>query len=745
MLESHQDFANEVPLTSVAAAALKSDDASTAERLSLAETNIETATVESQVVEKSIETATLEPVVEITVESPVEPSMSAVETQEVLTANHSVEAAAEEVQIESTDSVVSAVADLTKEEPSVETTIEPPVEPSLSAVETQEVRAAVEDPANHDRQAVAEEVQTESSDLGEAAVAVHTKEEPLIETTIDPPVEAAETLVTQHAVVEAPVAEATQTTSTDSGPINLSSVEEEPLIETTINTSADASSSSPLNNIETKLTEGSAETKIEAEAAQAATANNIDLGVVDSANASKVEPVIDYSKAVEAPVEASTKPTAEDVAAESLSQTATLNAAESASSLIDATVESTVESSAVEEPQKDAEQMTLESVTLHTVQVQVESLQTDELLQTTSALDERAAEHLEQFSSCSDDSKPATGSESLTEDESEVLTQSLSKWDTLSEDLRELEGQSEAMVNELLSAAPAVVNSTTASGGAKEESGHVVEESGEVNMTLESMTLAEVKAGVGSLETDLLLDARNTLEKEAEAVATKEKVEVEAAEEDVTLFEETIEAEILSMDSISETTDAIEAETSVMLEVMFGSEQGSSQPSEPVPEHHKLVPEEDQDPVTDGEAKIEAAEREGSILEAMTLESVTLAEVEASLGTLETEFLGETTGYLEKEAELLAGEKSMEVENVVVSEETTEALKMESLSLPEAEELSEALQTEALMEELFFSVPGHLSGVTQSQTGPETVREHVSDGKFYEETLNSRFLLILRN
>lgn len=734
-LESHQDFANEVPLTSVAAAALKSDDASTAERLSLAETNIETATVESQVVEKIIETATLEPVVEITVESPVEPSMSAVETQEVLTANHSVEAAAEEVQIESTDSVVSAVADLTKEEPSVETTIEPPVEPSLSAVETQEVRAAVEDPANHDRQAVAEEVQTESSDLGEAAVAVHTKEEPLIETTIDPPVEAAETLVTQHAVVEAP----------DSGPVNLSSVEEEPLIETTINTSVDTSSSSPLNNVETKLTEGSAEIKIEAEAAQAATANNIDLGVVDSANASKVEPVIDYSKAVEAPVEASTKPTAEGVAAESLSQTATLNAAESASSPIDATVESTVESSAVEEPQKDAEQMTLESVTLHTVQVQVESLQTDELLQTTSALDERAAEHLEQFSSCSDDSKPATGSESLTEDESEVLTQSLSKWDTLSEDLRELEGQSEAMVNELLSAAPAVVNSTTASGGAKEESGHVVEESGEVNMTLESMTLAEVKAGVGSLETDLLLDARNTLEKEAEAVATKEKVEVEAAEEDVTLFEETIEAEILSMDSISETTDAIEAETSVMLEVMFGSEQGSSQPSEPVPEHHKLVPEEDQDPVTDGEAKIEAAEREGSILEAMTLESVTLAEVEASLGTLETEFLGETTGYLEKEAELLAGEKSMEVENVVVSEETTEALKMESLSLPEAEELSEALQTEALMEELFFSVPGHLSGVTQSQTGPETVRENVLDGKFYEETLNSRFLLILRN
>jgi len=69
----------------------------------------------------------------------------------------------------------------------------------------------------------------------------------------------------------------------------------------------------------------------------------------------------------------------------------------------------------------------------------------------------------------------------------------------------------------------------------------------------------------------------------------------------------------------------------------------------------------------------------------------------------------------------------VEVEDGAASEEMTEVLTVESLSLPEADALSEALQTDALMEELLFSVPGHVAGRRESQTGQEVVRENILD------------------
>ncbi|TKS85965.1 ATP synthase-coupling factor 6, mitochondrial [Collichthys lucidus] len=229
-------------------------------------------------------------------------------------------------------------------------------------------------------------------------------------------------------------------------------------------------------------------------------------------------------------------------------------------------------------------------------------------------------------------------------------------------------------------------------------------------MSLESITLAEVKAEVGDLEAEVLLETRNALEKEAEALANEEKMEVKTTIEDAEVFEDTTEVDILTLDSISEATDAIEAETSIIMEAMFGSEQGPKQP----PDTLLVVQTED------------SREQEGT-LEAMTLESMTLAEVEASLGTLENESLSETTDYLEKEAEIFAEEKRMEIDDGVASEEMAEAPKIKSLFLPEDDALSEALQTDTLMEELLFSIPGHVTGVTEDPFGQEVVRMDISN------------------
>ncbi|KAM9345115.1 uncharacterized protein ABDE67_014013 [Symphorus nematophorus] len=379
-----------------------------------------------------------------------------------------------------------------------------------------------------------------------------------------------------------------------------------------------------------------------------------------------------------------------------------------------------------------------------TSSVKVESLKIEELHQTKSTLDEKAEEELQELlaqTGTRAEREAAAETESSSEDESEILTEALSKWDTLSEDLQELEGESGTLVTELFYHVPAVPAKAPGTlktcdhppGGANGESSQVEEKGTEAEaMTLESITLSKVEAEVGSLETEVLLETRNALEKQAEALAKEEKMEAKTTvEEDV--FEDTTEAEFLNLDSISEATDAIEAETSIMMEAMFGSEQGPRQPPDT-----SLIDQKQgqQDQTIDREAEKESGEQEGSVLEAMTLESVTLAEVEASLGTLESEFLSETTNYLEKEAEILAGEKKIEVAEVVVSKEATEALDIESLSLPEDDALSEVLQTDALIEELLFSVPGHVTRVVEGQIGQEAVTTDILDATVANEPVH---------
>ncbi|XP_029376957.1 cell wall protein RBR3-like isoform X2 [Echeneis naucrates] len=166
-------------------------------------------------------------------------------------------------------------------------------------------------------------------------------------------------------------------------------------------------------------------------------------------------------------------------------------------------------------------------------------------------------------------------------------------------------------------------------------------------LTLESVTLAEVTAEVGNLETEVLQETSNVLEKEADAEEKEQRVDVKTIVEDI-VSEDAADAEILTLDSISEASEAIEGKTSVVLEATFGSEQGLTRP----PDILKLAP---QDEMISQEAERESREEEGNALEAMS-PAVTLAEAEACSGTMENKSLSEISAYPEKEAEILVGE-----------------------------------------------------------------------------------------
>ncbi|KAM4607064.1 uncharacterized protein ACJ7VT_015359 [Polymixia lowei] len=416
---------------------------------------------------------------------------------------------------------------------------------------------------------------------------------------------------------------------------------------------------------------------------------------------------------------------------------------------------------APEEGQSVAEVMTLESVT----PAEVKFLPTDALIQTKSALDHEA-ETLVQ------DTLVQTGNRHKfkTIAQTETLTEVLSERDSLSEEVEALEAETDILMKELLCSVPEVVSTMAASvtpssalhttapgphdsprvnwvqseeqrGGAEEA--RVEEERGEaeatvVDVTLESVTLAEVSAAVGSLETDVLKETK---------------------------------AEILTVDSLSEATDVLEAQmsvvleaqTSVVLEAQTCSDLGPiTLPQQSFPEQREAgsrnTATEDRDvligrrEVAGKEKSIgqeavresviggeERGEEEGSVVEAMSLESVTLAEVEAIVGTLENTALTETTVQLEKEADIVAKEERREEEKIsIVSEEKkeTEVLSVESLSLSEADSLFEDLQaeTDVLMEELLFSVPGRVVIVTEDLIGQEVVRE---DGEVVSDAVVS--------
>ncbi|KAM3606176.1 uncharacterized protein V6R79_011954 [Siganus canaliculatus] len=555
---------------------------------------------------------------------------------------------AQGIETRDTDSGIVMNSNAAKEQ---ETIVESPEESSHFFVETQEARAAVVEAAVdlqvEEVESAREELQVETT--GESSVAVSHKQDAasdpvqaLTEATADLTVEntntVSEAVYISSASEEPPPAPAVQTSSTDS----------EPSVETTVDPPVEENS-------------GAQETLQESR---------------DSAAAASVEALIE-TEANAAASAAETSSNGKDAADLPSHSASTQNTEEPAESRVESA------SGSVE-----SEQMTLESVTLHNVNALVQSLKSDELLQTKSTLDEKVEEQLQEMlvqTATGAGSRAAAEAGESSEEQREFLTKALSNWDSLSEDLQELEGESGVLVAELFCHVPAEFSKA----GAAAES----LQTGEETMTLESITLNNVKAEVGSLEAVDLLETREALEKEAEVLIQEENMEVgKRAEEEVTGFEDMAEAEPLTLDSVSEATEALEAETAVILEAMFGSEQGSRHPPSTL---HTSIRDQNLEPQT------EASEQEGNVLEAMTLESVTLAEVEASLGTLENELLCETTQYLEKEAQMLAGEKNVEV----APEETTEALTIESL--PEGDVLLDELQTDALMAELFFSIPGH--------------------------------------
>ncbi|XP_035462036.2 uncharacterized abhydrolase domain-containing protein DDB_G0269086 isoform X2 [Scophthalmus maximus] len=614
--------------------------------------------------------------------------------------------------------------------------IESPVEAGLPTVDAVETRpSAVEGPVEptvHLTVDYPTQVRAKSVELGVDTISNTTTVEPLLETTIDPSVEASRPLVVTPepgASVAEGAVETTIDPSVEASPPPVVTPEPrasvaEGAVETMIDPSVEASTP-PVVTPEARasVAEGAVETTIEAQAVQT---NSTDSWFKVPLVAT-VEPLLETT--VEPPVEAVASPLESEAAVVEATVEPTVetehtafvqNEQESAvlplKTKEESTIESIVESSsgnvAVEEGVNESEHMTLESVTLHSVQASVESLETDELLQTTLSLDERAEIRLRELLSVQTEIGGEHKAENSGGDGGEHL-KVLSRWDSLSDDLHELEGETATMVSELLCRVPAELSKTDAAvkksfafhqtvGTNGERSQMEEKATEEEDMALVSVTSAEV-------ETEVLQEASDALEEEADVPAKDEKMEVEMAIEDV-VFKDTAEAEILTLGSFSEATEVI-AEVPVITEAVFGSEQ---QPPDPL--LLELVPQIDQ------EAEKRSGEQEGSVSEGTPLDSVTMAEVEASLGTLENESLGESSALLEKDAQVLAGETRVEVEEGTACEERTDALNVESL---EADELSADL-TDALEEELLF-VPGHVAGETETQTGQEVVTANILD------------------
>ncbi|XP_076025550.1 uncharacterized protein LOC143015446 isoform X2 [Genypterus blacodes] len=248
-------------------------------------------------------------------------------------------------------------------------------------------------------------------------------------------------------------------------------------------------------------------------------------------------------------------------------------------------------------------------------------------------------------------------------------------------------------------------------------------------LTPESITLAEVNAGFGAFETEVLQEIKTALEEEVEKAAKEERMNVRLVIEEGTVTEETREDEIITLDSLTEAADALEAETSVVLEAMFCSEAQLRPPQDPHLDGPKLGPQEE----GIGEEGDEASRGlEGGVLEAMTHESVTLAEVEVSLGGLES--LSETSAHLEEEADALAQEEKMEMDGGAALEEMNEALTVESVSLSETSCLPETPQTEAQMEELLFFIPAHRAVGSEALVDQEVVKDDMQDEEVVRET-----------
>ena len=686
---------------------------------------------------------TVEPSVETAIETSADTSIAPQETSERAAP---VEASAE------------SMIDITL----IETAVESPVEVSLPPVAT---RASVAGPVEMMAtvEAPVEREQATSVDLEVVSVSFSSTVEPSLESAVDPsgdttlpPVATLETTIaTVEPSLESAVDPSGDATLPPVVTLETTTATVEPSLESAVDPSGDATLP-PVVTLET--TTATVEPSLESAVDPSGDATLLPVVTLETTTATvepSLESAVDPSgdttlppvvtlettiATVEPSFESAVEPSVESMSSALESEAAVLdptvemehsasiqNAQEPEVLALETKVESPVESSsgsvAVKEEKSEAELMTLESVTLHSVNTSVDSLETDELLQTKFTLDEKVEERLQELL-VGAEHKAAAEAENTGEDEGETVSKVLSQWSSLSDDLQELEGQTATLMTELVcrlpAAPPGTDDAVKASSASDQTAGAdvvCVQVEEEEAMTPESITSSEVEAEGEVLETEALQETGDALEKEVDALAKEEKMEVKMATGDV-VYSDTAEGDILKLDSISEAADAIEAEIPLMTEAMFGSEQGLRQTESLLP---KL---ELQNEVIDQEAEKESAQQEGGVMAAMSVESVTLVEVEASLGTLENESLSEAAMFLENEAEVLAGETRTEVEEGAGSEEIPEGLEVESLSL------AEALQTDALMEQLLFTVPGQITGVTEAQVDQEVVGANISEGTF---------------
>ncbi|XP_022075932.2 uncharacterized protein LOC110970033 [Acanthochromis polyacanthus] len=677
---------------------------------------------EIQTLDKTVETATV---------LPVESTLSNVEQLETRTSvdegpfkpsiDVPVHNAAQELQTISKDSGIIDIIHATRVEPLIEATIESPATVDVLETRTSVVEGPVEPTVGANARVSLEEPLRET--VVESAVESNLPlvekpqtRSPVVESSVDPAIEATVDTVAQEAK------------PADSGLVDAKGQLSK---ETAIESPVDAAVSQETNKTEVFTLESVALSEVEAEVGRLESevlqeiCDTLEKEADDLAKVEKIE----------------VKTAAEDVAIfETEAELSTVDSISEATDAIEAETAVLMEAifgseqglnrsteaplqqgpqdeTIVQEVETEStnvlEAMSLESMTLAEVEASLGTLESETLTETTGYLEKEAEIHAGEKKM---EVKMTAEHVAIFETEAEFSTV-----DSISEATDAIEAKTAMLMEAMFGSEQGPKQPTdTPLQGLKPQDETMGHESDKESlnvmeaMSLESVTLAEVEASVGTLGSESLSETMGYLEKESEILAGEEKLKIKVKAEDVAILE--THTELSTMDSISEATDAIEAETAVLMEAMFGSEQGPKQSSEaPLQEVGPW------DEIMGHESDKESL----NVLEAMSLESVTLAEVEASLGTLGSESLSETMGYLEREAEILAAEQKMEVNEGIASKEATETLNLEPLSLPEAE--TEDLQTNALMEELLFAIPQHITGETGQRTSQEVVTVNILD------------------
>ncbi|XP_030011205.1 uncharacterized protein LOC115433813 isoform X3 [Sphaeramia orbicularis] len=517
-------------------------------------------------------------------------------------------------------------------DPVIKATLESQVDASPALVESIVTAApVVQDPVDSTEDAIVHSKSFDSEVLGDLNPS---KELPTIETTIESETEGAIGMTVEAEVVEAEaVVQVVQTNSTDSVQVEVLDVtKEESVMETT-----DSLAETRTSSLETEVA------------------------------------------VVEGPAEPTTKPVSATAAENSR------NAHESAAVPFknESVVETSLGNVTVEEGVSETEGISIESVMM-------ESLKIEELLQTQYVLVEEDEKQFQcMLDQTESETEHQTKNEKSPEPESENLTEVLSKWESLTEDLQDLEGETRMLEKQFLYNDPvrlSRVETGTMSDPPVEDILKMDEEVAEAeSMTLESLILAEVKAEVGRLETEELRETCTALEKEEEVVP-KEETGVKTAATDADL----------ALESLLDASDTLKADASHILEAVIFSEQG------PVV-GQKLGPRE--------EAIIQEVEKESQGEEYRVLDGITneVAEIDVLLPTLESTYLSKTIDCLEKAPDVLAKEEKMEVEDAAALEGMIGALEVDSLSEADVEALPEALQSDVLMEELLCFASGSVA------------------------------------